>query len=91
MFNSGSSKAYYFHNFIKIRKLNIYENSNGKQGPLSALLAAICIICDYIYKLKNYICNIIITKTLVLKNILFKNFKYFPKYSFLDCYKRKQI
>ena len=25
MFNSGSSKACYFHNFIKIRKLNIYE------------------------------------------------------------------
>ena len=61
-----------------------------KKGPLSVLLAAICITCNYIYKLK-ITCNIIITKTLVLKNVLFENFTYLPKYSFLDCYKRKQV
>ena len=84
-------KPVYFQNFIKIRKVNIYENSNGKQGPLSFLWTyqgqyALYVI---IYINLKITCNI--TKTLVLKNVLFKNFKYFPKYSFLDCYKRKQI
>lgn len=55
---------------------------NRKQGPLSALLAAvICIIC-------NYNKNFSFQKHFIQE---LHNFKYLPKYSFLDCYKRKQI
>lgn len=61
-----SRSVYYFLEF-KIKKTEYIWQENGKQGPLSALLAATDIVCSYII---NYILHI----TCNNKNLFWKMF-----------------